>query len=668
MPKYDWRNECLQGVAFVDKSTIFPQAIAMAATWNPELIYNVASAIADEARARHHEFMRRNKIMRWTGLTFSTPNINIFRDPRWGRGQETFGEDPYLTSRMGVAFCKGLQGNHPKYLKVCAEPKHFIVHSGPEKLRHEINNKVSKKDLYETYLPAFKACIEEGNAAGIMCAYNRLNDEACCASKKILIDLLRKELKFKGYVIADGGAVWDVYKHHKLVKDYSSAAALALKNGCDVLNPFNIMTSAKLKKYKKSVLEGVRNGTITEEMMNNALRRSLIARFKLGMFDPPERVPFTRTPYKIIDCKKHRALALECARECIVLLKNESYILPINKNFKKIAVIGPIANESKALYYFHYYPFPPKMITFLEGMKNNAPKGTKLLYSKGCDLMQENCNFSEARAIAENSDIIVLFLGITAELEGEEGYAVGPLRGDRRDLNLPNVQESLLKEMVSLDKPMVLVLTSGSALSINYAKKHVPIILQAWYPGEEGGNALAEILFGKYNPSGRLPITFYKSVNQLPPFEDYGMENRTYRYFKGEPLFHFGHGMSYSTFEYSNLKLSSYRITKNEEITVSFDVVNLGNFSGKEVIQLYMKKKKSSFRIPLIELKRFKKISLKEKQKEKVTFKLKYEDFLIISDDGRKILEPGEFSIFIGGNMPHEKGLDKFLTSNIDVY
>jgi beta-glucosidase len=471
IPTYDWRNEALQGVAFQGISTIFPQAISMASTWNEELVYEIANAISDEARARHHEYARKNKRERWCGLTFSTPNINIVRDPRWGRTQETFGEDPYLTSRMGVAFCKGLQGNHPRYLKTCAEPKHFVVHSGPEKFRHQINNNVSDKDLYETYLPAFEACIKEGKAEGIMGAYSRLNGEACCASDSLLNGILRKELGFDGYVIADGGAVRDIYKYHKLVETYEQATSLALNNGLDIINPFNLATRVKLKRLRREVEKAFENQELTLNGLERALKRALTARFKLGMFDPPELVPYTKIPFNIIDCENHRKLALKAAQESFILLRNKNEILPISKKTKRLAIIGPLANNKLALYYPHYYPNPPKMITYLNGFKNKLNNAIQIHYEKGCDVLGESRDdFNKVKDIVEGSEIILLFLGITGQIEGEEGYVIGPEKGDRLDLKLPENQITLLEQLSSLGKMIVLILTSGSALSLKIFK------------------------------------------------------------------------------------------------------------------------------------------------------------------------------------------------------
>ncbi|TFF89292.1 MAG: glycoside hydrolase family 3 protein, partial [Promethearchaeota archaeon] len=657
IPPYDWRNEALQGVAFQGKATIFPQAIGMAATWNESLVFEIANAISDEARARHHEYARNNKRERWCGLTFSTPNINIVRDPRWGRGQETFGEDPYLTSRMGVAFCKGLQGNHPHYLKTCSEPKHFAVHSGPEKIRHKINNLVSKKDLYETYLPAFKACIREGKAEGLMGAYSRLNGEPCCASKELLEETLRKQFGFKGYVIGDGGAIRDIHKYHKLVDTFGEAAALALNNGLSIINPLNIQTKAKLKSLRKKVLGAIERKLVSEKIIDQALRRSLTARFKLGMFDPPELVPYTKIPFSIIDCENHRALALRAGKESYILLKNENNFLPLStdNDFKKIAIIGPLADNPLSLYYPHYYLSPPKLVTYLEGLKNKLDKSLHVSYEPGCNLVnKDQLDFSKAIDLAQNSDIVCLFLGLTGEIEGEEGYVIGPETGDRTHLDLPEVQNLLLENLISIRKKIILILTSGSALAINQAKNHknVPSIIQAFYPGEEGGNALADILMGKFNPCGRLPITFYKSVNDLPNYTNYDMKNRTYRYFEGEPLYHFGHGLSYTTFNYGNLHIAPKSISIGQDINIAFEIENSGKYSGNEVIQLYLKHNIEDFKTPIWELKRFKKVFMEKGSTRKIKFQLNKKDYGYINKNGKDTVSSEKIDLSIGGSHP----------------
>ena len=649
---YDWRNECLQGVAFRGKATLFPQTIAMAATWNPNLIKKVGSAISDEARAKHHEFARNGERGRWQGLTFSCPSINIFRDPRWGRGQETFGEDPYLTSRMGVAFVEGLQGKNPKYLKLVAEPKHFAVHSGPEKYRHEINVLVSNKDLYETYLPAFKAVIQEAKAEGIMSSYNRLNGKPCCASKTLVEDILRGKLGFSGYFIGDGGAVTDIFKNHKIVNSLEEAVAMAINTGCDIINPMNLTTLAKTKRYRKAIKNAVDRGLISEKTIDRNLNRTLTARFKLGMFDPPEEVPYSKIPYNIVNCKQHQALSLKAARESIVLLKNDNNLLPLSKDIKSIAVIGPNANNPEACYYFHYYPGNYNITTPLKGIKTKVSPKTKVYYAKGCELTEySDLELNEAIEIANKVEVIIMVLGITGRIEGEEGYVLGPERGDRTDINLPLAQVDLLKSINELGKPIVIILTSGSALSVNYAKENVPAIIEAWYGGEKAGLAIADIIFGDYIPSGRLPITFYKSLDQLPDFQDYSMKNRTYRYMSDAPLFPFGYGLSYTKFKYSNLQITPEKIQtdSNEMITIKVDIENIGDYPGEEVAQLYLSHSYPKIQAPFRELKRFRKIYIESRDKKTLSFELNPIDYSIFNENGIEIIESEIISIFLGG-------------------
>jgi len=664
IPRYDWRNEALQGVAFVDISTIFPQAIAMAATFNEKLIQSVASVIGNEARARHHEYCRRDERIRWTGITFSTPNINIVRDPRWGRCQETFGEDPYLTSRMGVAFCKGLQGNHPKYLKTSAEPKHFAVHSGPEKIRHEMDIILSKKDLYETYLPAFKACIQEANAQGIMSAYHRLYGVPCSSSKYLLQEILRDEFGFNGYVISDGGAIRDIHKYHKVAEDHSEAAAMALEAGCDILNPMDIMTTVKLNRFKKSVLKAIKNGKATEKVINIALKRTLRVRFKLGMFDSPELVPYTKIPYDIINSEKHRELARQCARETIVLLKNENNMLPLDINkIDSIALIGPTANNPEAMYYPHYYTNPPKIITILEGLQNKIKNKIKINFAKGCELTKPADDWNQAIEFSHSSDIIIIALGLTGNLEGEEGYVIGKLTGDRTHLRLPKIQEKLLKELEQIEKPLILILTSGSAV---VTSQNASAVLEAWYSGCEGGNAISDILFGNYNPAGRLPLTFYKSIEQLPNYKDYNMENRTYRYYKGDILYPFGYGLSYSKFLYENFQINRDKIKENDNVEIKVDVVNVGPYPGDDVIQIYLSRKDLPYRVPIHELKAFKRIHIKKDNKKQISFILDSSQFKDVNEQGDIIFEPGIVDISIGGGQPNF-GTENILTDKIEI-
>jgi beta-glucosidase len=803
IPQYNWWNEALHGVARNGIATVFPQAIGMAATWNPDLIKNEADVISTEARAKYYEAIKSNQRNIYQGLTYWSPNINIFRDPRWGRGQETYGEDPYLTGRIGVSFVKGLQGDDPKYFKIIATPKHYAVHSGPESSRHEYNAITTKRDLWETYLPAFEACIKDAQAFSIMGAYNRYLGEACCASNLLLKEILRDKWGFKGYVVSDCGAIGDIYRGHKLANDMAGAAALAVKAGCDLT----------CGGEYASLKEAVQKGLITEKEIDVAVTRLMLARFKLGLFDPDEMVPYSKIPVTANDTKENREVAKKVALESMVLLKNEKNILPLDKNkIKTLALIGPNAEETKVLL-GNYSGVPSKAVSVLEGLKNKLGAERNLLYAKGCDLFipdfigepipsvnlkgglkgeyfnnrklegtpvlvredknvdfdwdygspdpkvdkdnfsvrwtgklvpstsdnyvllfrgdegyrvfindkpvldrwpdngtntrsakmnmtagkeydirieyyehQHNANaslmwnykgavlnhkkemdkkgkeeFAKAKEIAAKSDAIVFVGGISPELEGEEMevHVEGFSGGDRTNINMPEVQENFIKQLCSLGKPVILVLMNGSALAINWEKENIPAILEAWYPGEEGGNAVADILFGDYNPSGRLPITFYNSVKELPAFDDYSMKNRTYRYFNGKLIYSFGHGLSYTNFEYSDLKLSKNNINSKESATVSVNIKNTGNYDGEEVVQLYVRKQSTDDSqqstvnklYPIKSLRGFSKINLKKGETKTVQIELKAEDLRYFDEQKNDfVVEPGKYEIQVGAS------------------
>ncbi|MGQ9629403.1 MAG: glycoside hydrolase family 3 C-terminal domain-containing protein [bacterium] len=647
IPAYDWWNECLHGVGRAGIATVFPQAIGLASTWNTELVYRVAIAISDEARAKHHEAVRRGIRDRYTGLTFWSPNINIFRDPRWGRGQETYGEDPHLTARLGVAFVKGLQGDDPRYLKLVATPKHFAVHSGPESERHHFDARVSERDLRETYLPAFKACVQEAKAASVMGAYNRTNGEPCCASKALLGDILRNEWGFDGYVVSDCGAIRDIYMHHRVAQTPEEAAAMAVDAGCDL----------NCGETYLALLKAVERGLISEETIDRSIKRLFKARFRLGMFDPPEMVPYAQIPYEVNDCQAHRELALQAARESIVLLKNEDGLLPLKKDLKSIAVIGPNADDVEVLL-GNYNGTPSKAVTPLEGIRSKVSPHTEVLYAKGCEIDGSSTEgFEEAVELAQRSDVAIVVVGLSQEIEGEEGQREGvrggrASKGDRKDLNLPGVQEDLIKAIHATGRPIVVVLINGSPLSINWANEHAEAIVEAWYPGEEGGTAVADVLFGDYNPGGRLPVTFYKSVDQLPPFEDYNMAGRTYRYFGGEPLFPFGYGLSYTKFKYSNLRITPKKAKPQENVEISVEVQNVGDREGDEVVQLYVSDVSASVPVPIRQLQGFERINLAPGEKRTVRFTLTPSQMSLIDDEGRRVVEPGEFNVSVGGGQP----------------
>ena len=798
VPDYEWWNEGLHGVARAGYATVFPQAIGLAATWNTDLMYQVADVISTEARAKHHEFDRKGDHGRYKGLTFWSPNINIFRDPRWGRGQETYGEDPYLTARMGVAFVKGLQGNDPKYLKVVATPKHYAVHSGPEPERHSFDAKAVERDMQETYLPAFHATVVEAGAQSVMCAYNRTNGEPCCTSKP-LNDILRKQWGFNGYIVSDCGAIDDIYLRHKYVKTEAEASALAVKAGTDLT----------CGREYKSLVQAVKDGLIKEAEIDVAVKRLMTARFKLGMFDPPEMVPYARIPFSENASEAHRQLSLRAARESLVLLKNQTNTLPLKKDLKTIAVIGPSADNLGVLL-GNYNGQPTKYVTPLAGIQAKVSANTKVLYSpalyapgvlvepiptsvlsnngpglraeyfnnrelKGTPVLVRNdaqVNFewgamSPGQAISEDNfsvrwtgklhapesgtyqigiagnggmrliidnqtvveeltnrrtrslnkdvtleagrsydirleyfengnqysaaklnwappsgdkslredaleksrqaDAVVMVLGITPSVEGEEmEVKVDGFRGgDRTEIGLPKPQEELIKEVQALGKPVVLVLLGGSALAVNWANENVPAILDAWYPGEEGGTAIADVIFGDYNPAGRLPVTFYKSVSQLPDFTDYSMQGRTYRYFKGEPLYPFGFGLSYTTFKYDGLKFSSSSVRSGQPVDVNVTVTNAGTRAGDEVVQLYISDVAASVPVAIRSLAGIRRLSLKPGEKQTVSFTIKPEQMSVIDNNGKRIIESGEFLVSLGGKQPGFSGSADVATSGV---
>ncbi|MBE6757572.1 MAG: glycoside hydrolase family 3 protein [Ruminococcaceae bacterium] len=532
IPAYNWWNECLHGVARAGTATVFPQAIGMAASFDEDLMFDVATAVSDEARAKYNQYKTFGYTDIYQGLTFWSPNINIFRDPRWGRGHETYGEDPFLTAKMGTAFIRGLQGNG-KHRKVDATIKHFAAHSGPELGRHGFNSVVSQKDLYETYLWAFRYCIEHADPSAVMGAYNRVNGEPCCASPTLLGDILYGEFGFKGYVVSDCGAICDINNHHKVTANEAESAALAVNNGCQL----NCGTAYKWLKT------AVAMGLLDEDTVTAAVERLFTARFRLGMFDTD--CEYDTIPYDVVECDAHRALNRRMAEESMVLLKNDG-ILPL-KNVNTLAVIGPNADATNVLL-GNYHGTPSRYTTLLCGIQNGSD--ARVVYALGCDVWENHGDgkiLNEAIIAAREADAVILCLGLNPQIEGEEGDAYnGDMGGDRATLDLPHPQRELLQAVVAVGKPVVLVNVSGSCVDLSYAKEHCAAIIQCFYPGAEGGDALADILFGKTSPSGRLPVTFYRSVDDLPPFEDYSMENRTYKFFKGEPVFPFGHGLTYS--------------------------------------------------------------------------------------------------------------------------
>jgi len=791
IPEYNWWNECLHGVARAGKATVFPQAIGLAATFDQELMLRIGTAVSDEARAKNNYFIANNARSIYMGLTFWTPNINIFRDPRWGRGQETYGEDPYLTGRMAVNFINGLQGNDPKYFKVIATAKHYAVHSGPEFSRHIDNIYVNDQDLYETYLPAFKATIKEANVQSIMCAYNRFREKPCCGSDILLSNILRNQFGFNGYIVSDCGAISDFYNKttHHVVETPSKALGWSISAGTDL----NCEESRAF--IEDNFDEAVRQGIINEKDINISIKRLFRARFMLGMFDPPEQVAYSKIPMSVVGSTEHLQLSLEAAEKSLVLLKNTG-ILPL-KNVKKVALIGPNANNptilignyngdpinpvtplkalrdrlgSQNVIYTPGCPIVPDVFTdfqvigeknFFHSEKGKLQKGLKAEYFKDTSsdatpnitqidknidfywekspstkVMDEsfaarwtgvlvpektgsyvfggnvqvkidNIKYSgsaiklekgkqyqfeanlqaspfwytsnyqqqfasltwldasrdyrkEALEAAAKAEVIIFCGGISANLEGEEmkietdGFA----HGDRTHIKLPQIQEDLLKELYKTGKPVIYVNFSGSAIALNWENDNLPAIVQAFYPGEAAGTALTRLLFGDFNPSGRLPVTFYKAIEDLPDFKNYEMAGRTYRYFKGTPLYPFGYGLSYTTFSYSNLLVDEISPTQSP-VSISFKLKNSGKTDGEEVVQVYISNKNSKSIVPIVSLKKFKRISLKAGEEKSVSFTLNPEDFSVFRSDASNVVEPGIYEISVGGSLPDKNSVRK---------
>jgi beta-glucosidase len=647
VPKYNFWSEALHGVARNGRATVFPQAIGMAATWDRDLIRNIASAIGDEARAKHHEAVRcRGYSEMGQGLTFWSPNVNLFRDPRWGRGQETWGEDPCLTGEMGSAFVRGLQGDHPKYLKAAACAKHYAVHSGPEKDRHTFNAIVSKRDLFGTYLVAFKKLVMEAKVEAVMGAYNRTLDEPCCASKLLLQEILRGEWGFDGHVVSDYGALSDLHANHKVTQDATESAALALKAGCDL----------GCDHVYDFIPEAIERGLVTEADVDRALAHTLATRFKLGIFDPPEAVPYASTPMTIVGSKKHRDYAFQAAVESIVLLKNKDNILPI-KPGQSLMVTGPTATSLDVML-GNYYGLNDSISTLLEGIAGRVLEGTNIEYHPGCLLAHPSAIArSWAPFMAADKEVTIAFMGQTPLLEGEEGESLlTPNNGDRADIVLPANQVAYLKELAAMGTQIVLVLTGGSPIALGEIEELVQAIVFVWYPGQEGGRAVANVLFGDAAPSGKLPITFPKSLADLPAFDDYSMAGRTYRFSTAEPLFPFGFGLSYTTFEYSGLDPKPVTVKAGRPLPVTVTVTNTGRVEGGEVVQFYLSDVEASVPVPLCNLIGFQRVHLKPGQSRRVKFTVTPEDMLLFDEQGKQKLEPGRFRLTVGSCSPSRRG------------
>lgn len=649
VPAYNWWNEGLHGVARAGTATIYPQAIGMAAVFDRELIQKVADQIATECRAKYNAYSREEDRDIYKGLTLWSPNVNIFRDPRWGRGQETYGEDPYLTKELGVAFIRGLQGEG-EYLKTAACAKHFAVHSGPEALRHEFDAKATPKDMEETYLPAFEAAVKEADVEAVMGAYNRTNGEPCCGSYTLIEELLRKKWEFQGHFVSDCWAIKDFHMHHMVTSTPEQSAALALKAGCD-LNCGNT--------YLR-ILQACEQGLVTEEEITRAAERLMTTRFLLGMF--AEDNDYDRIPYSAVECREHLDMAEEMARKGIVLLKNTG-ILPLQKSeLKTIGVIGPNAGSRTALI-GNYHGTASEYITILEGIRREVGEDIQILYSAGCHIEKDRTEvlawrqdrLSEAKIVARNSDVVILNLGLNEFLEGEEGdegnaYA----SGDKEDLQLPEVQRELLREVVEIGKPVILCVSAGSAMDLNYAQEHCAAVLQLWYPGARGGKSVADILFGNCSPSGKLPITFYKNLDTLPDFEDYTMENRTYRYMREEALYPFGYGLTYG-----KTQIRAVNVTPRDSgMDVRVTLANVGDRDTDDVLQLYLKNEESVHANENYHLCGFQRVFLPRGEEQEVTIPVGKDAFTVVNDAGERIFDGKRFTLYVGVHQPDQRSCD----------
>ncbi|HEU6448834.1 MAG TPA: glycoside hydrolase family 3 C-terminal domain-containing protein [Verrucomicrobiae bacterium] len=651
VPAYDYWSECLHGVARAGNATVFPQAIGMAATWDTKLIHDEADVIATEGRAKHNDYVAKHDgdSARYYGLTFWTPNINIFRDPRWGRGQETYGEDPFLTSRIGVAFIRGLQGDDTNYIKAMACAKHYAVHSGPEPERHSFDVSPSQRDLFETYLPQFQAAVEEGHVGAVMGAYNSVFGTPACANKFLLTDLLRNVWHFDGHVVSDCGAIYDIYANHKFVPTPEEAAADAVKAGDDLCcgTDYNSLTRA------------VQQGLISEKEIDTAVSRLFKARFQLGLFDG-DKCPYAQIGLDQNDTPDHESLARKVADESMVLLKNDG-TLPLDKSkIKKLLVVGANADSVPVLL-GNYNGTPSHPVTILDGIKDAAGPNVQVIYKRGCPLAIhtgstndiDSAEWSDAVAAAFSADAIIYVGGISPQLEGEEMRVNddGFRGGDRTRIELPSQQIEMLKALqtAAAGKPVIFVNCSGSAIAMPWAVTNLPAILQAWYPGEQGGRAVADVLFGNINPAGRLPITFYKSTADLPPFEDYSMSNRTYRYFDGSPEFAFGHGLSYTKFDYNDAKLSSAVVRPTDTLKVTFALANIGARDGDEVAQIYFRHINSALPQPNEVLCGFARVHLQSGQGAHLTLQIPVERFRYWDEEKKAYaVEPGNYELLIG--------------------
>lgn len=652
IPRYHWWNEALHGVARAGTATMFPQAIGMAAMFDKNMMKKIGTAIGVEARAKYNSYAENQDRDIYKGLTLWSPNVNIFRDPRWGRGHETYGEDPYLAGKLGVEFIRGIQGDG-EYLLAAACAKHFAVHSGPEEKRHEFDANVSAKDLWETYLPAFEECVVEGNVEGVMGAYNRTNGEPCCGSKTLIKDILRDMWSFDGYFVSDCWALKDFHENHHVTNTAAESAAMALKNGCDI-NCGNTYLH---------ILNAYKEGLVTEEDITEAAVRAIRTRIRLGLFD--SECEYASISYETVACKEHRDLAIEAAEKSLVLLKNKG-ILPLNKKIKKLAVIGPNADNRWPLI-ANYHGTAPRYVTVLEGIENLLGEETRIFYSEGCHTMKDRVErlamaddrISEAVIAAKSAELAIVCVGLDERYEGEQQdignrFDDTVSMADKPTLNLPDSQCRMLKALLKTEVPLIIVNMTGSAMNLAWLDEadQVKAILQAWYPGAEGGTAVARVLFGDVNPSGKLPITFYRSEEELPPYEDYSMKNRTYRYMNQEALFPFGFGLSYTKVEYKDL---SWKRDKKDGISLIITVKNSGNRKVEETIETYIKNLDSQYGVKNHTLCDFHKVLLEAGQEKTVLIPLPEKSFYIVDQDGKRRLDGNRYLIYVGGSQPDKR-------------
>lgn len=645
--EYNWWGEALHGVARSGRATVFPQAIGLAATFDPALLKQVGEAVSDEARAINNHLLSQGKKQKlYQGLTFWSPNVNIFRDPRWGRGQETYGEDPFLSGTLGASFIQGMRGDNPKYLKVATCAKHFAVHSGPEALRHEFNAVVSPQDLRETYLPAFKSCVDAGVDA-VMCAYNRTNDEGCCGSKLLLQDILRDEWDFKGHILSDCWALQNLHLKHGLTSNSAESAALALKKGVNL----NCGVT-----YAEGLKDAIEQGLVTEKELDKSLKRLYETRFRLGMFDKAEDVPYRSIGTEVINDESKQSLALEVARKSIVLLKNDN-ALPLDTNSDFIYIAGPLAGNTLSLV-GNYNGVNSNMKTISEGIAGKVSPSTRIQFRQGALLTTENKNDIDwYSGQAKDADATIVVLGLTLLLEGEEGESIAsPYKGDILDMKLPESQLELLRNISekakSGNKKVITVICAGMPLDLTEISELSDAVLYAWYPGEKGGEAVGDIIFGEDSPSGKLPITFPKSIDQLPSYDDYSMQGRTYKYSDKTPLYPFGYGLGYSTLSWSQPSLNKKKIKENDELSLSVNIKNNGDLDADEVVQVYVSLDSQSEGIPLASLVDFERVTISKNTETTVDFKIPYESFSYFNDSGEKLIHKGKATITISNASP----------------